>query len=120
MYGFTKLTTMFGLPTNEILLHGMNIIIYLSTYLSIYLLGLIYDTIIYSLVSLLLLLLLLYILAYRAMIPRKRKIDLHGTLYLTSNFICFYANVFGSKTKVIIVQPIYHKASICILMNILY
>jgi len=61
MYVFSKLTSTFGLPKNEVLLH-----------------------------------------AYRAMIPRKRKIDLHGHIYLTSNFICFYANVFGSKTKVMI------------------
>ncbi len=54
----------------------------------------------------------IFLLAYRAMIPRKRKMDLHGTLYLTSNFVCFHARVFGSKTKVLpsIHIPIYSYA----------
>ena len=32
----------------------------------------------------------------------KKKVNIHGRLFCTDNFLCFYANILGFKTKLVI------------------
>ena len=32
----------------------------------------------------------------------KRKVNIHGRLFCTDNFLCFYANILGFKTKLVL------------------